>query len=154
TEDLSAAITGIRAEAIGEMLDQYMPKTSSPEDWDLGALSEQLAKDFNVRVDVKALMSTAQNAEGVQDESLDESVILRERVIGGVNAAYETKVERIGAPIMRHVEKDVMLRTLDQHWRDHLAAMDYLRQGIHLRGYAQKDYRYEYKREAFEMFAA
>ncbi len=61
---------------------------------------------------------------------------------------------RIGAPIMRHVEKDVMLRTLDQHWRDHLAAMDYLRQGIHLRGYAQKDYRFEYKREAFELFAA
>src|SRR6202008_890680 len=59
-----------------------------------------------------------------------------------------------GEPIMRHVEKDVMLRMLDQHWRDHLAAMDYLRQGIHLRGYAQKDYRYEYKREAFEMFAA
>ncbi len=55
---------------------------------------------------------------------------------------------------MRHVEKDVMLRTLDQHWRDHLAAMDYLRQGIHLRGYAQKDYRFEYKREAFELFAA
>jgi preprotein translocase subunit SecA len=55
---------------------------------------------------------------------------------------------------MRHVEKDVMLRMLDQHWRDHLAAMDYLRQGIHLRGYAQKDYRYEYKREAFELFAA
>ena len=55
---------------------------------------------------------------------------------------------------MRHVEKDVMLRTLDQHWRDHLAAMDYLRQGIHLRGYAQKDYRYEYKREAFELFSA
>ncbi len=63
-------------------------------------------------------------------------------------------MERVGAPVMRHVEKDVMLRMLDQHWRDHLAAMDYLRQGIHLRGYAQKDYRYEYKREAFEMFAA
>src|SRR5690242_12779310 len=55
---------------------------------------------------------------------------------------------------MRHIEKDVMLRMLDQHWRDHLAAMDYLRQGIHLRGYAQKDYRFEYKREAFELFAA
>ena len=67
---------------------------------------------------------------------------------------YEAKVARVGAPIMRHVEKDVMLRMLDQHWRDHLAAMDYLRQGIHLRGYAQKDYRYEYKREAFELFAA
>ena len=71
-----------------------------------------------------------------------------------MNDAYEAKVTRVGAPVMRHVEKDVMLRMLDQHWRDHLAAMDYLRQGIHLRGYAQKDYRYEYKREAFELFAA
>jgi preprotein translocase subunit SecA len=150
TDDLSAAITGIRAEAIGELLDQFMPKTSSPEDWDLNALSEQIAKDFNVRVDVKAL-SASQEA---RDESLDESVVLRERVVGAVNEAYEAKVTRIGAPIMRHVEKDVMLRMLDQHWRDHLAGMDYLRQGIHLRGYAQKDYRYEYKREAFEMFAA
>ncbi len=60
---------------------------------------------------------------------------------------------RTGAQIMRHVEKDVMLRKVDQHWREHLAAMDYLRQGIHLRGYAQKDYRFEFKREAFEMFA-
>src|SRR5262249_42722406 len=59
-----------------------------------------------------------------------------------------------GAPIMRHVEKEIMLRKLDQHWREHLGAMDYLRQGIHLRGYAQKDYRFEFKREAFEMFAA
>jgi preprotein translocase subunit SecA len=63
-------------------------------------------------------------------------------------------VARIGPEIMRHVERDVVLKQLDQHWRDHLAAMDYLRQGIHLRGYAQKDYRYEYKREAFELFTA
>ncbi len=155
TDDLSAAITGIRAEAIGEMLDQLMPKTSSPEDWDLNALSEQLAKGFNVRVDVKALMASQEG----QDETLDESVVIRERIIAAVNEAYEAKVQRTGlaengVPIMRHVEKEVMLRMLDQHWRDHLAAMDYLRQGIHLRGYAQKDYRYEYKREAFEMFAA
>jgi len=79
---------------------------------------------------------------------------LRERVLRAVNEAYDAKVARIGAPIMRHVEKDVMLRMLDQHWREHLAAMDYLRQGIHLRGYAQKDYRFEFKREAFELFSA
>jgi preprotein translocase subunit SecA len=151
TEDLSAAITGIRAEAIGEMLDQYMPKTSSPDDWDLDGMSAQLAKDFNVRLDVKSLLA---KPDADQDEMLEESAVLRERVIASVNETYEAKVTRIGAPIMRHVEKDVMLRMLDQHWRDHLAAMDYLRQGIHLRGYAQKDYRYEYKREAFEMFAA
>ena len=71
-----------------------------------------------------------------------------------VHETYEAKVTRTGAPIMRHVEKQVMLQKLDQHWREHLAAMDYLRQGIHLRGYAQKDYRFEFKREAFEMFAA
>ncbi len=83
-----------------------------------------------------------------------EEPAMRQRIVAGVAAAYDAKVARIGAPIMRHVEKDVMLRTLDQHWRDHLSAMDYLRQGIHLRGYAQKDYRFEYKREAFELFAA
>jgi preprotein translocase subunit SecA len=60
----------------------------------------------------------------------------------------------VGAPLMRHIEKDIMLKGLDQQWREHLGAMDYLRQGIHLRGYAQKDYRFEYKREAFELFAA
>ena len=63
------------------------------------------------------------------------------------------KVERFGAPLMRQVEREIVLRTLDQHWREHLAAMDYLRQGIHLRGYAQKDYRYEFKREAFQLFS-
>ena len=83
-----------------------------------------------------------------------EEAVLRQRVVDAVAASYEAKVARTGAPIMRHVEKDVMLRTLDLHWREHLAAMDYLRQGIHLRGYAQKDYRFEYKREAFELFAA
>jgi preprotein translocase subunit SecA len=83
-----------------------------------------------------------------------EEVVLRERIVKDVADVYNAKVSRVGASVMRHVEKDVMLRMLDQHWRDHLAAMDYLRQGIHLRGYAQKDYRYEYKREAFELFAA
>jgi len=77
-----------------------------------------------------------------------------------VHEAYDAKVARTGTvpgtdvPIMRHIEKQVMLQKLDQHWREHLAGMDYLRQGIHLRGYAQKDYRFEFKREAFELFAA
>jgi preprotein translocase subunit SecA len=83
-----------------------------------------------------------------------EETAFRDRIVKDVAEVYDGKVGRIGAQVMRHVEKDVMLRMLDQHWRDHLGAMDYLRQGIHLRGYAQKDYRYEYKREAFELFAA
>ena len=145
TDDLSAAIRGIREEVIGTLLDQYMPKTALPEDWDLQGLAEAVLRDFNVQIDPKAWLE--------QEPELEEQVI-RQRVIDAVNAAYEQKVARVGAPIMRHVEKDIMLRMLDQQWRDHLAAMDYLRQGIHLRGYAQKDYRFEYKREAFELFAA
>ncbi len=88
-----------------------------------------------------------------KEPELDEAVF-RDRIVAEVAGVYDAKVARVGTSVMRHVEKDMMLRMLDQHWREHLAAMDYLRQGIHLRGYAQKDYRYEYKREAFELFAA
>ena len=150
TDDLSAAIHGIMDEAVGTLLDQYMAKNTSPADWDLTGLSEALAKDFNARVDVKAMVEA--------DPNLEEAAI-RANLVTAVREAYDAKVARVGTaergePIMRHVEKDVMLRMLDQHWREHLGAMDYLRQGIHLRGYAQKDYRFEYKREAFELFAA
>jgi preprotein translocase subunit SecA len=145
TEDLSSAIRGIREEAIGTLIDQYLPKNTPANDWDLAGLAEAALKDFNAIIDPKGWIE--------KEPELDEQT-LRQRVIDGVNGAYDQKVARIGEPIMRHVEKDIMLRTLDQQWRDHLAAMDYLRQGIHLRGYAQKDYRFEYKREAFELFAA
>jgi len=95
----------------------------------------------------------------LKDQPDIDEPTLRGRIIGAIDAMYEAKVERIGTDsdgnvIMRFFEKDIMLRVLDQQWRDHLGAMDYLRQGIHLRGYAQKDYRFEYKREAFELFAA
>jgi preprotein translocase subunit SecA len=145
TEDLSAAIRGIREEAVGTLLDQYLPKNVPHDDWDLTGLTDAVAKDFNALVDPK---------DWIAKEPELEEATLRQRLIDAVHAAYDQKVARIGEPIMRHVEKDIMLRTLDQQWRDHLAAMDYLRQGIHLRGYAQKDYRFEYKREAFELFAA
>jgi preprotein translocase subunit SecA len=145
TEDLSAAVAGIRAEAVGTLMDQYMPKGAMPADWDLDGLAEAVRKDFNTGVDAKGLLR--------QNPEMEEAAF-RERIVKDVADVYDAKVARVGAPIMRHVEKDMMLRMLDQHWREHLAAMDYLRQGIHLRGYAQKDYRYEYKREAFELFAA
>jgi preprotein translocase subunit SecA len=150
TEDLSSAIHGIMEECVGTLLDQYMAKNTPPADWDLQGLSDALVKDFNTRVEVKAI---------VDAEPEIEEVALRSRIVAAVKEAYDAKVLRVGVaeggePIMRHVEKDVMLRMLDQHWREHLGAMDYLRQGIHLRGYAQKDYRFEYKREAFELFAA
>ena len=88
-----------------------------------------------------------------QQPELDENT-LRERLLAAVKAGYAARVQRYGEPVMRHVEQQFLLQTLDRHWREHLAAMDYLRQGIHLRGYAQKDWRYEFKREAFEMFSA
>jgi len=145
TEDLSAAVEGIREEAIGTLMDQYMPKGTMPADWDLQGLADAVQKDFNAGIDPKAWLE--------QEPELDE-IMLRARIVAAVTEMYGAKAARVGVPIMRHVEKDIMLRMLDQHWRDHLAAMDYLRQGIHLRGYAQKDYRFEYKREAFELFAA
>ena len=145
TEDLSAAIKGIMEEAVGALVDQHMPKSGASSDWDLQGLSESLQRDFAVSVDPKTWLA--------QEPELEEQA-LRDRVIKATNDAYEARTARSGTEIMRHIEKEVMLKMLDQHWREHLAAMDYLRQGIHLRGYAQKDYRFEYKREAFELFAA
>ncbi len=145
TEDLSAAIHGLMADSVGTMLDQYTPRQAAAADWDLDGLTDAVLKDFGTRIDPKSWLASEPELSGEA---------LRERVVGAVHEAYDAKVARTGAPIMRHVEKEVMLRKVDQHWREHLAGMDYLRQGIHLRGYAQKDYRFEFKREAFEMFAA
>jgi preprotein translocase subunit SecA len=145
TEDLSGAIRGLMADSVGSLLDQHMPKQAAPADWDLEGLAERVARDFNVRVDPRGWLE--------REPELEEQA-LRQRVERAAVDAYDAKVARIGASIMRHVEKDMMLRMLDQHWREHLAGMDYLRQGIHLRGYAQKDYRFEFKREGFELFSA
>ena len=145
TEDLSAAIRGIMEESVASIVDQHIPKTGGTGDWQLEALAETLQKDFNVSVDPKSWLA--------QEPELEEQV-LRDRIVKASLDGYQARIARSGPEIMRHIEKEVMLKMLDQHWREHLAAMDYLRQGIHLRGYAQKDYRFEYKREAFELFAA
>jgi preprotein translocase subunit SecA len=145
TPDLSAAIRGITADSVGTLLDQYLPKQAVAADWDLEGLAQAMHRDFDTRVDPKAW---------VEKEPELEEQALRERVVRAVDEAYAAKEARFGAPVMRHIEKQAMLQKLDQHWREHLAGMDYLRQGIHLRGYAQKDYRFEFKREAFELFAA
>ncbi len=145
TEDVSAAIHGILAEAVGTLIDQFLPKHAIAADWDLDGLTEAVRRDFNVPIDPKGWLEA--------EPDLEEPA-LRERLVRAVDDAYNAKSTRLEASLMRHIEKDVMLRTLDMHWRDHLGAMDYLRQGIHLRGYAQQDYRTEYKREAFGMFSA
>jgi preprotein translocase subunit SecA len=145
TEDLGAAVRGMYEEAVHGLVDAHLPVGSAQQNWDLGALNEALERDFGCSADVAGWL--------VADPNLEDATV-RARIVQAVLDGYAQKVARIGPEIMRHVERDVVLRQLDQHWRDHLAAMDYLRQGIHLRGYAQKDYRYEYKREAFELFTA
>jgi preprotein translocase subunit SecA len=145
TEDLSGAIRGLMEDSVGSLLDQHMPKHAAPSDWDLAGLAAAVLRDFNAQMDPAGWLA--------MEPELEEQA-MRERTARAVIDAYDAKVARTGAPIMRHIEKDMMLRMLDQHWREHLAGMDYLRQGIHLRGYAQKDYRFEFKREAFELFSA
>ena len=144
-ENLSAAVQGIREEAVNNLVDQFLPKSAAPADWDLSGLRDTLQKDFNADVDPAAWLAA--------EPELEEAA-MRARVVAAVDASYEAKATRFSHEAMRHAEKEIMLRMLDLHWREHLAAMDYLRQGIHLRSYAQKDYRFEYKREAFELFAS
>jgi len=127
TEDLSGSVFEMLEEASGGVIDQYVAPNSVPADWNLDGMREAFERDFNVSM--AALNWLKQNSEIEEAE-------LRKRLKDRVREDYESKVARIGAPIMRHVERDVILKTLDQHWREHLAAMEYLRQGIHLRGYA------------------
>jgi preprotein translocase subunit SecA len=143
-EDISETIEEIRADVINAVIDAHVPRQSLEEQWDVPGLEEALAREFELRLDLRGWLE--------QDASLHEET-LRERIVQAAREAYQAKEAQVGAAVMRHFEKAVMLQVLDGLWKEHLAAMDYLRQGIHLRGYAQKDPKQEYKREAFEMFA-
>jgi len=144
-EDISDSVTGIRAEVVNGIVDQFVPRESVEEEWDLDGLREAIGREFMVEIDPKAWLEA--------DHDIAETG-LRDRVVAAVEGAYDQKVEQVGSGVMRHLEKAVMLQELDRHWREHLAAMDYLRQGIHLRAYAQKNPKQEYKRESFELFSA
>ncbi len=143
--DTATAVRGIQEDVLARVLDEALPRNVPHEDWDLDGLRDSIRKDFATDVDPKGWLTA--------EPDLDEPT-LRKRLQDAVAANYNAKSQRYGAELMHQLEKDIMLRTLDQHWREHLAAMDYLRQGIHLRSYAQKDYRYEYKREAYELFSS
>jgi preprotein translocase subunit SecA len=144
-EDVGDAITGIRHEVVADLVAGYVPPQSMEDQWDIAGLESALHGDFGVEIDIAAWLET--------DESIDEDR-LHERIATDVDRLYEEKAATVGALAMRQIEKAVMLQQLDMHWKEHLGAMDYLRQGIHLRGYAQKNPKQEYKREAFEMFSA
>ncbi|MCG7536379.1 preprotein translocase subunit SecA [Pseudoalteromonas sp. OOF1S-7] len=142
--DISETISAIRGDVINSAIDQYIPPQSLAEMWDIPGLEERLKNDFMVELPIAKWLE--------EDNKLYEER-LRERIGEEIEAAYKQKEEMVGAQVLRQFEKAVMLQSLDQHWKDHLAAMDHLRQGIHLRGYAQKNPKQEYKRESFELFS-
>ena len=140
--EISETITNIREEVLDGLISEFIPPQSLEEQWNTKGLEEALQTEFNSHQPVSQWIEA--------DHALDESK-LRERIHGQINAEYTTKSDLAG-PDMRVFEKQVMLQVLDQLWKEHLATMDHLRQGIHLRAYAQKQPKQEYKREAFEMF--
>jgi preprotein translocase subunit SecA len=143
--DISDAIRAIRAEVVDAIVSEHVAPQSVEEVWDKPGLTKALENEFGLKFDVSALLE--------RDHTIDE-VKLRGLVVKAAEDAYQQKMAEIGPEIMRELEKGVMLRQLDSHWKEHIAALDYLRQGIHLRGYAQRNPKQEYKREAFEMFSA
>ncbi|TKI08764.1 preprotein translocase subunit SecA [Martelella alba] len=143
--DISETINSIREDVMKVVIDNSIPPQSLEEMWDVPGLTQRLKDDFDLDLPI---------AKWLDDEPNLHEETLRERILAMALEQYARKEEVVGAEIMRNFEKGVMLQTLDSLWKEHLAAMDYLRQGIHLRGYAQKDPKQEYKRESFAMFAA
>ncbi|MBD3670523.1 MAG: preprotein translocase subunit SecA [Gammaproteobacteria bacterium] len=143
-DDISETIEEIRDDVVNASIDTYIPPRSIDELWDLDGLQEMLEGEFHLKLDVKKLLD--------DHPDMDEEG-LRRHILELLETQYRDKTSDVGEDVMRRVEKDVMLQVLDNAWKEHLAAMDYLRQGIHLRGYAQKNPAQEYKREAFLLFS-
>jgi preprotein translocase subunit SecA len=137
-------ISDISVRVIDQMISAFIPPHSMEEEWNVAGLEQQLDSDFHLKLNVRQWLE--------QDTTMDEDK-LRQRIQAEFKQFYQQKEAQITPDIMRQFEKAVMLQTLDVSWREHLAAMDYLRQGIHLRGYAQKNPKQEYKRESFELFS-
>jgi preprotein translocase, SecA subunit len=142
--DIKETIDSIRGDVLNVLIDQYIPPQSIEEMWDITGLETALKSDFDLDLPIAKWLDEEQN---LHEETL------RERILQIAQDSYQEKENSAGSEAFRHFEKSVMLQTLDNLWKEHLAAMDYLRQGIHLRGYAQKDPKQEYKRESFNMFA-
>ncbi|MGL9719462.1 preprotein translocase subunit SecA [Symbiopectobacterium sp.] len=142
--DISETINSIREDVFKLAIDNHIPPQSLEEQWDIEGLEQRLKNDFDLDLPISAWLD--------EEHTLHEET-LRERILQQAVDVYQRKEEVVGVDVMRNFEKGVMLQTLDSLWKEHLAAMDYLRQGIHLRGYAQKDPKQEYKRESFSMFA-
>jgi len=142
-DDISETIDAIRSEVIDNTISEHIPPQSLEEMWDVAGLEQALEREFALRLPLQQWLD--------EDDSLHEET-LREKIQQEILRAYRAKEEVVGAPTMRMFEKQVMLQVLDTLWKEHLQTMDLLRQGIHLRGYAQKNPKQEYKREAFALF--
>ena len=142
-QDVSDLTKGIREEVISDLVDLHIPPDSMEEQWDIPALEHQLEAEFRLSADIRSWLDADNTLDG-QD--------IKERLIDRIETEYAEKTELVGKKPMADFERNVMLQVIDTQWREHLAAMDYLRQGIHLRSYAQKNPKQEYKREAFAMF--
>lgn len=143
-DEIAETIDAIRLRVVESVVDTYFPPQSLEEQWDIPGLEKRFENDFNLKIPVQAWLK--------EEEILDEEA-LREKIYKVLKDAYQAKEAKTPPGVLRQFEKAVTLQTLDKCWREHLAAMDYLRQGIHLRGYAQKNPKQEYKRESFELFS-
>ena len=141
--DMSEMIASLRDGMFHDLVRQYVPAETVEEQWDLPGLQAVLAAEWSLNLDLVSLLETEKNLT-------DEDIL--EKVVAAAKAEYDAKLELVGKDAFAGFERSVMLQSIDNHWREHLAALDHLRQGIHLRGYAQKNPKQEYKREAFELF--
>jgi len=142
-DSVAENVANIRDDVFSALVEQHVPPGSIDEQWDLPGLERVLESDFGIRVDLQAMVAS-------EEEMTAEQIASRVRELA--TKVFEDKEQQVGPELMRQLEKHVMLNVLDQSWKEHLARMDYLRQGIHLRGYAQKQPKQEYKRESFELF--
>ena len=143
TDDIEDVITKVRVEVVNGTIDGFIPPQSLAEQWDIEGLEQELTKQFAMTLPVQQWLD--------EDDRLEEEG-LRERIQAQITDSYVAKTSVVGAETIRGFEKQVMLQVIDSRWKEHLATMDMLRQGIHLRGYAQKNPKQEYKRESFELF--
>jgi len=143
TQDVSSSVVSMRDTVINDVITIYIPPNSIDEQWSIPGLETTLREDFALDINISEWLE--------QDDELHEES-LRQRIVEAADEAVKVKEETVGDELMRHFEKAIMLQTLDGQWKEHLAQMDYLRQGINLRGYAQKDPKQEFKREAFQLF--
>lgn len=141
---LEAQIANLRQSTMEDVVRTYVPADSVEEQWDLDGLEKTLREEWQVELDLKAEVHKS-------DSITDEDIV--EKVVKAADAMFQSKVDRVGLEQFTPFMRMILLQSIDSHWREHLAALDYLRQGIHLRGYAQKNPKQEYKREAFELFS-